>query len=266
MSQTIIHVVPSLSAAGTIREALAQLGLNEKVVGIGDHLGYGPIDGDLEARREWLDENMCDGCGECVDSAELAWQEALAPDVFPIIWTCRSDAGDHAGFLEFLSRAGERPFGLIDATDVLIEGRTGALWRVEALGIVTEAQMISAGLFQRRREMSPAEIAEGREVWRRLKAVNAPLRITDTENDQLLSKPITFFDAELLEEVPQDWERAVRIVGAALARFCSSPRRLVSDLFIWGRYLALAEEGAVEIRGDGGMRDCHIRMANSAVS
>jgi hypothetical protein len=259
--QTIVHVVPSLSAAATVRKALKQLDLNEKVIGIGDHLGYGPIDGDLEARREWLDENMCDGCGECVDSAELAWGEALAPNAFPIIWTCRSDAGDHAGFLEFLSRVGDRPFEIIDATSELIEGRIGPPWRVEALGIVTEAQMISAGLLQSRTEMSPAEIAEGRETWRRLKAENAPLRIT--ENDQLLSKPITFFDAALLEEVPQDWERAVRIVGNALARFCFSHH--LSDLFIWGRYLALAEEGAVEIRGDGGMRNCHMRAPSKAV-
>ncbi|QGM44492.1 DUF3658 domain-containing protein [Methylocystis heyeri] len=263
MSQTIVHILPGHSAAGTVREALEQLGLNEKVVAIGDHLGYGPIDGDLEARRKWLDENMCDG-GESVDEAELAWQEALAPDAFPIIWTCRSDAWAHSGFLEFLSRVGERPFKLIDATEVMIQTRAGP-WRIEALGIVTEAQMISAGLFQRQREMSPAEIAEGREVWSRLKAENALLRIT--ENDRLLSKPLTFFDAELLEEVPQDWERAVRVVGNALARFCcSSPRRLVSDSFIWGRYLALAEQGAVEIRGEGGMRDCHMRATRKAVS
>jgi hypothetical protein len=262
MSQTIVHVVPSLSAAGTIREALARLRLKEKVIGISDHLGYGPIDGDARARREWLDDNLGEGYGGCVGGAELAWREALTPDVFPIIWTCRSDAGDHAGFLEFLSRVGERPFEVIDATGVTLQGRVGP-WRVEALGLFSDAQMISTGLFQRRREMSPAEIAEGRKVWRRLKAENAPLRLTD--NDRLLSKPITFFDAELLEEVPQDWERAVRIVGAALARFCLGPCRLVSDSFIWGRYLALQKQGAVEIRGEGSMRDCHIRAANNAV-
>jgi hypothetical protein len=261
MNQTVIHVVPGLSAAGTIREALARLRLKEKVIGIGDHLGYGPIDGDLQARREWIDNNLGEAYGGCVRGAELACREALTPDVFPIIWTCRSNAGDHAGFLDFLSRVGDRVFGLVDATGVTLQGRAG-LGRVEALGIVTEAQMISAGLFERRREMSPAEIAEGRETWRRLKAENAPLRVT--ENDRLLSKPVSFFDAELLEEVPQDWERAARIVGNAMCRLFDS-HHCVSDAFIWGRYLTLAEQGAVEIRGEGSMRDCHIRSANTAV-
>ncbi|KAF2989343.1 DUF1835 domain-containing protein [Methylocystis sp. MJC1] len=254
MAETIVHILPSLSAAGTAKQALEELGVNEKLVVIGDHLGYGPINGGRDARRQWLEDNLGEHYGERVDMAELAWREALAPEAYPIIWTCRSDAGDHAAFLEFLSRVGERAFGLIDATDAMIQGRAG-LWRVDALGVISKAELISAGLLRRRTEMSRAEIAEGREIWHRLRSENAPLRVT--ENDRLVSKPISFFDAELLEEAPQDWERAVRIVGAALARFCAS-HRLVSDSFIWSRYLALAEDGLLdmkEIEGAGdGMR------------
>ena len=251
MSETV-HVLYGRSAAATVRQALTQLGVREKVVATGDHLGYGPIDGDLSLRREWFEETLGEHYGECVDFAEAAWKEALAPDAFPICWVCRSDAGDHAGYLEFLLRIGERPFEVIDATGLMIEGRTGS-WRLPTLGIVTEDQLLATGVLQRRTTPKAEEVAESRETWRRLKAENALLRIT--ENDVLLSKPISYFDPDLLEEATSTWERGVRIVGNALGRFALDGR-CIDDSFIWSRYRTLAKEGALEIEGDDGdMRD-----------
>lgn len=256
MTIQTLHVLPGRSAGASVKQAVKALRTRDRVAGISDHLGYGPIDGDLAARRSWLNEHLGEGYGESVDFAEFDWQEALAPDAYPVIWTCRSDAGDYAGYLEFLARIGDRPFDVIDATGLRIEGRANS-WR--ALGVITPDQMISSGLFERRRTPTAQEIADDREIWRRLKAENAPLRVS--ENDILLSKPISYFDADLLSEATPNWERAVRVVGNAMASFL--PRRLVSDSFIWGRYLVFADEGLVEIEldgdEDGDMRSCRLR-------
>lgn len=260
MNQTI-HVLPGRSAAASVKQAIKALGLRDRVVGIIDNLGYGPISGDLALRRAWLDEHLGDGYGESVDFAELDWQEALATDAFPVIWTCRSDAGDFTGYLEFLSRIGDRPFDVIDVTRVMVQGRANVC-RVKALGVISPDQMISSGLFQRQRTLTEREIAADRELWRSRKAENAPLRVC--ENDVLLSKPLTHFDAELLAEATPQWEKAARIVGNAM--WSLRPRSLVSDSFIWGRYLAFEEDGLIEIDGDteAGIRSCRLRLVTKA--
>jgi len=260
MSERVVHVVPGDSAAASVGQALKLIGARERVVAVGDPLCYGPIVGDADARRAWLEDNLGDGYGDCVDAGERAWRDALAEGAYPVIWTCRADASEYAGFLEFLSRVGARPFGLIDATDLIVEGRN-TRWPVAALSLVPAEQMLVLNLFQRRRHMTAHEMARARVLWSRLKAENAPLRVV--EIGALMSQPLSFFDAALLDEVAglRDWERATRIVGGAMARFgCEAPHRRVSDSFIWKRYLALVDQGAVEMEGDGGMWDCRLRV------
>jgi hypothetical protein len=259
MPDKTIHILYNTSAAGTVREALKQIGVHEKVIAIGDHLGYGPIDSGIAARRAWLDENLGDASGETVEFAEINWREALGPDTLPIIWTCRSDPGDYACFLEFLSRVGERPFETVDATGLMIAGRVN-LWC--ALGVLTEEQIIASSLFERRKSLTADEIAAGRETWRRLKAENALLRIT--ENNTLLSKPASFFDPLLLDQGSGEWALGVRLVGHAMAELICAGHG-VSDSFIWWRYRALAEKGLMEIEGNGGMRNCRVRTRQSKV-
>lgn len=260
MPAEIIHVVPGRSAAGTVRKALRTLGLREKVVAMGDRLGYGPIDVDLGARRAWLEDVLGEGSGDALALAESAWGEVFRPHVFPVVWTCRTDAGDFAGFLDFLSRIDDRPFQCIDATGVMVAGRVNR-WAIPRLGVVSEKEMIAAGLFSRRSELSTAQIGLYREVWRRLKEENAELRVI--EDEELRSKPISHFDSNLLGHVPHAWTLGVRVVGHALADLVSTGN-LLDDRFIWARYCALAVEGALEmepIEGPNeGMRGFRIRI------
>lgn len=259
MTPEIIHVVPGRSAAGTVREALRTLGLREKVVAIADHLGYGPIDGDLDARRAWLEDILGQGSGEVVDRSESMWSEVLKPHVFPVIWTCRADAGDFAGFLDFLSRIDDRPFQCIDATGVRVEGNVNR-WAIPRLGVVSEEQMIAADLFSCRAELSMELVGLHRDVWRRLKEENAELRVV--EGEELRSKLISHFDSRLLDQVPPAWTLGVRVVGHALADLISTGN-LIDDRFIWARYCALADEGALEMEAvegpDEGMRGFRVR-------
>jgi hypothetical protein len=257
LSTQILHVLPSLPAASSARQALRQIGANEKVIGITDDLGYGPIGGDCALRRAWLNETFGDGWGELADIAELEWQQVLSAPMRPVIWTCRSDAGDHAGFLEFLWRIGDRVFDVIDATGVVVRTASG-IAKIPRLGCVPPAQIIDAGLLHRRERMTPDAIAAARENWARLRAENAFLRIT--ENDRLVSKPMSYFDARLLGRVPTGWERAARVVGEAMTELARDGCFL-GDYFIWSRYLSLEAEGALEIAGEGGIPDCQLRRA-----
>jgi len=255
----IVHVVPGRSAAGTVREAVRTLGLREKVIALGDNLGYGPIDGDRDARRKWLDDIFGPGWGEAVDLAELSFAVILQPNVFPVIWTCRDNAGDYSAFLEFLSRIGDRPFQCIDLTGKTVEGKRNH-WIVPSLGVVSETQMIAANFFSRRNSLSPKQTSLFRDIWRRLKEENAELRIVG--EGELRSKPIWYFDGQLMNYVDREWTLGVRIVGAALAGLVSGGVFL-ADSFIWSRYCTLADEGIIKmepIEGDEtGMRGHRIR-------
>jgi hypothetical protein len=254
-----IHVIPSRSAASTVKRALGRLGINESVVPIGDHLGYGPLGDDILTRRAWLEESLGEGYGEEVGRAAIAWNDALAPDRFPIIWTCRSDAGDFAGFLEFVSRIGNRPFGVVDATGLTsnLTIRTEAL----ALGTISEKNMIAYDLPSRRSTLSSKEIDEARTEWRRLKEENALLRVVDA--GALTSKPPSFFDSTLLKHISRDWERGARIVGNAMSELFLAGRA-VDDGFIWWRYCVLGSEGAIEFDESSGagksMQSCRLRL------
>jgi hypothetical protein len=260
MSFDVLHVVPSRSAAGTVRRALESLGSSEKVVPIGDHLGYGPIGVDAGTRRAWLQENLGAGYGEEADRAAIAWNDALAPDRFPIIWNCRSDAGDFAGFLEFVSRIGNRSFGIIDATGLAVED-IGIGAEALALGLLSEKNIVAHDLPNRRSTLSSKEINEARAEWLRLKKENALLRVM--QDGALTSESPSFFDPTLLMQVSTEWERGVRIVGNAMTKLFMAGHH-VNDDFIWWRYCALESESAIEFdelpEKSEGMRGYRLRL------
>ena len=63
--KTTLHVVFTMSAAGTIRQAFAKIGCADRVIGFMDNLSFGPIDAPgASARQEWVRQSLL-SAGRC---------------------------------------------------------------------------------------------------------------------------------------------------------------------------------------------------------
>jgi len=182
---------------------------------------------------------------------ERFWVDALAPADRRIVWTSRRSARDCAGFLEWLWRFGDQSCDIIDLTDVRFperctEGPAGYLSFVISLGAMNPDQIVAMGLLDRAEPLAPAARARYRDLWRRLRIENAPLRVISETG--LSSAPITFYDDELMSYAVPHWRKVARIVGEALTNQHEYYR--CADLLLAARVRALANAGRLEARGD----------------
>jgi len=234
------------------------------VIGQLDDLSFGPIDPPSAGlRQEWAETELAFDYDGIVQGDDPFWAEATSPDFSPVAWVCRYNAKEHAGFLEFVWRMGDAPFEVIDATGVEVEGHTKP-FMIPSLGIMLQEQIIKAGLLDRQAALPPKVLEDYRNDWRRLRAENAPLRLVD--GDKLVSAPITHFDDLVLSFVDADWKKGARIVGYSMMELSDREPvgQRVSDLLLWSRVCALADQGVLEFSGDQtNMRDTLVRRSQS---
>lgn len=246
-----VHVVFNISAAGSIRQALEQIGRRERVIGLPDNLSFGPLDTpSARVRWEWAEEWLNCEYEEVANMADLFWAEAISPAILPTAWVCRHNAAEYAGFLEFVWRKAGAPFRVVDATGQKFAslGRPETLV-ARSLGVVRREEIFEARLPDRQTTLRAEEIESYRATWRRLRKENAALRVIDDTG--LVSAPITYFDAALVSCVTAEWSKAARVVGAAMAKLWESPHGdSPSDMLLWARVLALADADTLDICGD----------------
>ena len=250
IAKPTLHVVFNMSPAGTLRQALGDLGRHERVIGCPDDLSFGPIDPpSADLREAWIGDELGYDFDGVVRDAEVFWAEATSPDVVPVVWVSRYDAQEYAGFLEFIWRIGDAPFRVVDVTGVEYGNLRGDPVVVRSLGAVPKDAIIAAGLPDRQTTLWPHVIEAYRETWRGLKRENAPFRVIDEAG--LVSVPITHFDEFLASFATDDWRPGARVVGDAMAaNWEAPPGRRVSDLVLIARVHALAAAGIFDIEGD----------------
>lgn len=253
MRSTTVHFVVGDSAGGVLRQALRAMRRNDRVVALLDDLSVGPINpAEPRARVAWAARELgIDTDEAAVARMEKVWTDALAPAGRRIAWLSRRSARDYAGFLEWLSRLGDTPCDVVDLTDArfperCVEGPAGYLSLVVSLGVLNPDQIREMGLLDRAAPPAPTERSRYREVWHRLRAEDASLRIVSDPG--LSSAPITFYDDELLSYTIPHWRKVARIVGEALANQREFAQ--CSDLFLAARVRALAKAGRLEARGN----------------
>ena len=203
----------------------------------------------VKSRSAWVEDVVRCEWLEVVERAEWFWREALSPDRAILAWVCFDDAAEYCGFLEFVWRIGETPFQVIDATGLEFTRSFDRKWTPRTLGVLQPEQMIEAGLFGRAKPLSPEVIEHYRQTWRRMRKENAPLRIVSPAG--LVSAPTTHFNSLLMRYATNEWRRGAQVVGEALGELwesAASPH--ASDLWLWGRVLALAEQGVLDVEGD----------------
>ena len=245
-----LHVSFNMSSAHCIRQALQSAGYAANVLGFMDDLSFGPIDASTSpARTMWVGDVVGFEWSEVVQDAAAFWREVRSNDASLVAWVNRRDSAEYCGLLEFIDVVGQKPFSMIDATDIEFTSRQEQNYLARTLGIVPPEQMVRAGLPDRARTAEVDEIESYRRVWTRLKAENAPLRIV--AQGRLISAPIDHFDDWLVRYSTDEWQKGTRIVGQAMWEiFSTQESPHVSDIWLWGRVCALADEGVLETVGD----------------
>jgi Protein of unknown function/Domain of unknown function (DUF1835) len=252
-----LHIVFNPSAAHGLRDALRQAGREERVVGFSDNLSFGPINPpDPGLRTRWVEEELSHtGWGEIVAETTSFWADALLTADRRVAWLSRRSAGEYAGFLEWLRRVDDEPIEVVDLTDVMLTHKdkpSGPRLAI-SLAILSPHQILDNDLIDRAELISSVSRAQYRELWQRLRAENAPLRVLN--DGELTSAPLSFFDPLLLACARSEWRKTALIVGEALYESWEGSVFQVGDLILSARARTLAEAGHLEFRGD--LSDIH---------
>jgi hypothetical protein len=267
VTTSALHIVFNPSAAVDLRRALRESGRDVCVVGLFDDFSYGPINPpDPETRQKWVqDELGYTGFEDVFDETKMFWREALEERDRKIAWISRRSAPEYSGFLEWLWRLDERPCEVVDLTDMTLAGRdehglpTPPKLAV-SLALLLCHQILENNLIDRAQTLTSAAREQYRDLWRRLRAENAPLRVLNA--DGLVSAPITFFDSLLLSAATSQWQNAARVVGAALSKSRDDTVQ-TGDLVLVARMHALVELGLLEARGDlSNVQQSDVRLPN----
>ena len=244
-----VHVVFSMSAAGSVRQAFSRIGCSEPVLGFPDDLSFGPINPpSAHLRQAWVGNELGWDFEEVAKMADRFWAEATATAALPVAWVSRRDATEYCGFLEFVWRRGGSPFRVVDFAGLDYTGRARML-AAESLSLLSPDEIVAARLLEQQKTLRPEEIDAFREIWRRLRHENAPLRVVDETG--LASAPIDRFDDAILSCASDDWQKGARLVGTTIEKLIDHPpHQCPSDLVLWGRVRALGAAGVLEITGN----------------
>ncbi|MBS0220492.1 MAG: DUF1835 domain-containing protein [Proteobacteria bacterium] len=193
-----LHVAPGDSAGGALQSAIGDSGRTDEVLRNWDDLSCGPVDPDDPPTREVWWARVYET--EDVDGDLTAFRDRIATsDERLVVWFGRHSASELAFFLAFAHRIGDRPFDIVDVTDLqwIATRRDGSTATIHPgkLSILQPERL--APLIETARPITNREREEACSLWRRLRAENAPFRVVTPRGME--SAPIDHFDHLLLE-------------------------------------------------------------------
>lgn len=255
----VLHVAPSYSAAGSLREALRIARDQQEVLPFNDDLSHGPIAwGTAHERAAWWSHIHAPRSAE---EFETFWRRLDAGDHRLVVWFGRNAASELAFFLALADRLQDRPYDIVDVTKlqwtlVRPDGTSSVARPAGAVGIIPADRL--AAHIGAARPISPQEAADASLLWQRLRTQNAPLRIVTPAG--LASAAIEHFDSAILEQATKEWMNTAHVIGSTMAHGCE-PYTQVSDIVLLARLVALVEEGELLADGDPwDMRTCRVRL------
>ncbi len=119
----------------------------------------------------------------------------------------------------------------------------GKVFFPKSIGDILPKELIKARRLARL--VNAAELEVDGEEWKRLTNENAGIRVLEG-GKRLLSKPETHYDNQLISFCSQQYQKASKIVGQAVAKF-SIP---TGDLYLGWRLRKMAEADKLYIQGD----------------
>ncbi|MBN9486507.1 MAG: DUF1835 domain-containing protein [Alphaproteobacteria bacterium] len=112
-----LHIAPGDSAGGSLQSAIRDSGRNEGVLRNLDDLSCGPIDSEEPSARAAWWERFYD-MPEVEGDLKAFWDRIATSDDRLVIWFGRHSASEFAFFLAFAHRIGDRPYDIVDVTDL----------------------------------------------------------------------------------------------------------------------------------------------------
>jgi len=254
-----LHLAPSLSAAGSLRQAFREAGLEQEILALPDDLSCGPIrDLGAPARMRWWEQFYDEDI--LVPSQPISdfWTRLSASSERLVVWAGRRSALESAFLLAVAHRLGDRSFGIIDVTDVRhapVQGLSEELRIPGAVAVLPP--IVLRDLVGTERSVDPQEHAAMREHWRKLLVEDAHFRIATPAG--LDSAADDYFDATLMAEARAEPRRATRVIGGAMTQ--ERAHLQVGDMMLLARLVALVETGKLIADGDPwDMRACFVRL------
>ena len=259
---SVLHIAPSHSAGGSLRQAIRAAGSHDEVLFFRDDLSCGPIEtNDLAPRVAWWTRFYGEDWETEAAPLKAFWERAATTDDRLVVWFGRHSALELAFFLAWADRLGERPYNIVDVTGLPLpsnrpDGSPAFSTGAPAVSIMPE--YLLRPLLGNERQVTAQETAEARRQWRRLRAENAPFRVVTPTG--LVSAPVDHFDHVLMEGVTSEWRKVARIVGDTLG-LNYEPYRQVGDIMLLGRVVALIDQGKLLAEGDPwDMHTCRVRL------
>jgi len=263
-----MHAIFTYAGAHELRRALLLTQQQDVIVSLEHDLNIGPIrPSDPVTRGAWMKRRLDDEAYR-MDGIDVPWDAVLASDTAPTVWFSRRSASEYAGFLELLWRMGDAPCNIIDLSETRVtsENRSGQIRPSRlavSLALLTADEIVRGNLFATSRPLSLEDRARYRSIWSRLRDENAPLRVLD--RGELVSAPVSHFDALLLSIATSEWRKMALILGHALAETWEDAIAQIGDNFLAARIRALADMGQLELRGDvSARRTTEVRRAPSS--
>jgi len=255
----VLHVAPGDSAGGSLRQAIRTAALQQAVLSFHDDLSCGPIAwGTSRERAAWWSHIHEPRLPE---EFEAFWRRLETADERLVVWFGRHAASELAFFLALADRLRDRPFDIVDVTDLQWtvtrpDGSSAVLPPAGAVGVVPTDRLVP--LIETARPITTDEVEVAAHLWQRLRTQNAPFRVVTPTG--LASAPIDHFDSSILEQAAKEWQKALYVVGSAMAHNCE-PYMQVGDVMLLERLVALVEEGRLLADGDPrDVRACRVRL------
>ena len=249
------HIVFSMSALVSLREALRLAEKPDTVVGLIDDLSYGPIGAETRTRLAFVDEVLNYDLNDLAEVIDAFWDEVLDTSQPRIVWLSRWSAQEYCGFLQFLSLNNGAQFKLVDLSDVTIPVPNAPYRQVpvRCTAALTATEFNDNALWDLAKSTPQTLLDAWALLWRKLRADNAPLRVLTAAG--LLSAGIDYFDGNLMKHVGRRWGFASNVVGRTMADMDSDDVRRggvrqCGDTLLFSRVRTLVEEGVLEAQGD----------------
>jgi len=269
-SGDVLHIVFGESAGGSLRQAVLQARRKDQVIAFWDNLSFGPIDPpDPADRAAWVRKEFelpVEEFGFSLDrnvrlivddppnsgrklTTELPefWGKVLSAKTRRVLWVCRRSAHEYAGFLECVWRLADEPVDLVDLTGFSLARRGGEQEPAISVSELHSEEFIKNALWDRAAPLTPMARDRYREMWRALRAENAPFRVV--AGDDLVSAPMTFYDDWLVSSSVSQWRKVARVIADTM-NTARTRGHVVGDLVLSGRLQALAVAGRLESQGD----------------
>ncbi len=255
-AKAILHVAFGYASGKILDRALEQVDRQDRVLSQWEDFSFGPIDPpDIEARWVWARKELCLEERRRDRAAFLQskrfWETVLAFPARKVVWVTRRSAQEYCGLLEWVRRLGDRPYDVVDLTEVEVPlpmpNDPDARSRIDNLAWLEPRMIRGMGFSDLAAPLEPDTRQAYINLWDRLRQENAAFRVVS--DGVLVSRPVEFYDGLLLAETNRQWRKSARIIGHVMQKLEEANGIRPDSRVLLGRLRSLVDRGTLESQG-----------------